>query len=100
MGSMKQSGTVVGVLAAISISHLLNDTLQSLIPSIYPLLKLSLHLNFSQIGLITLTLQLTASLLQPGVGMYTDRRPMPYSLVGGMGFFSARPFFFWGAGTR
>jgi FSR family fosmidomycin resistance protein-like MFS transporter len=71
---------------AISVSHLLNDTLQSLIPSIYPLLKGSLHLNFSQIGLITLTLQLTASLLQPLVGMYTDRRPMPYSLVGGMAF--------------
>jgi FSR family fosmidomycin resistance protein-like MFS transporter len=84
--AMKQSGTVVGVLAAISVSHLLNDTLQSLIPSIYPLLKASLHLNFSQIGLITLTLQLTASLLQPVVGIYTDRRPMPYSLVGGMTF--------------
>jgi MFS transporter, FSR family, fosmidomycin resistance protein len=83
---MKQSGTVVGVLAAISVSHLLNDTLQSLIPSIYPLLKLSLNLNFSQVGLITLTLQLTASLLQPVVGMYTDRRPMPYSLVCGMAF--------------
>jgi FSR family fosmidomycin resistance protein-like MFS transporter len=80
------SGTVVGILAAISVSHLLNDTLQSLIPSIYPLLKLSLHLNFAQIGLITLTLQLTASLLQPLVGIYTDRRPMPYSLVGGMAF--------------
>ena len=83
---MKPSGTVVGVLAAISVSHLLNDTLQSLIPSIYPLLKTSLQLNFSQVGLITLTLQLTASLLQPVVGMYTDRRPMPYSLVGGMAF--------------
>ena len=83
---MKRSETVVGVLAAISVSHLLNDTLQSLIPSIYPLLKVSLRLNFSQIGLITLTLQLTASLLQPLVGMYTDRRPMPYSLVGGMTF--------------
>jgi FSR family fosmidomycin resistance protein-like MFS transporter len=83
---MKQSGTVVGVLAAISVSHLLNDTLQSLIPSIYPLLKSSLQLSFSQVGLITLTLQLTASLLQPVVGMYTDRRPMPYSLVAGMAF--------------
>jgi FSR family fosmidomycin resistance protein-like MFS transporter len=83
---MKQSGTVVGVLAAISVSHLLNDTLQSLIPSIYPLLKVSLGLNFAQVGLITLTLQLTASLLQPVVGMYTDRRPMPYSLVAGMAF--------------
>ena len=80
------SATAVRVLAAISVSHLLNDTLQSLIPAIYPLLKSSLQLNFSQIGLITLTLQLTASLLQPVVGMYTDRRPMPYSLVGGMTF--------------
>jgi len=78
--------TAVGILAAISVSHLLNDTLQSLIPSIYPLLKVSLRLNFSQVGLITLTLQLTASLLQPLVGMYTDRRPMPYSLVFGMAF--------------
>ena len=83
---MKTRRTAVGVLAAISVSHLLNDTLQSLIPSIYPLLKSSLQLNFSQIGLITLTLQLTASLLQPVVGIYTDRRPMPYSLVGGMAF--------------
>src|SRR5258707_1704985 len=78
--------TAVGVLAAISVSHLLNDTLESLIPSIYPLLKSSLQLSFSQVGLITLTLQLTASLLQPVVGMYTDRRPMPYSLVAGMAF--------------
>ncbi len=81
-----RGATVVGILAAISVSHLLNDTLQSLIPSIYPLLKTSLQLNFSQVGLITLTLQLAASLLQPIVGMYTDRRPMPYSLVGGMAF--------------
>ena len=78
--------TVVGILAAISLSHLLNDTIQSLIPSIYPILKSSLQLNFSQIGLIALTLQLTASLLQPVVGIYTDRRPMPYSLVFGMTF--------------
>jgi FSR family fosmidomycin resistance protein-like MFS transporter len=85
-GTATRGATAVGVLAAISVSHLLNDTLQSLIPSIYPLLKSSLQLNFSQIGLITLTLQLTASLLQPVVGMYTDRRPMPYSLVGGMTF--------------
>jgi MFS transporter, FSR family, fosmidomycin resistance protein len=81
-----RNATVVGILAAISVSHLLNDTLQSLIPSIYPLLKVSLGLNFAQVGLITLTLQLTASLLQPVVGMYTDRRPMPYSLVAGMAF--------------
>jgi len=78
--------TAVRVLAAISVSHLLNDTIQSLIPSIYPILKASFQLNYSQVGLIALTLQLTASLLQPMVGMYTDRRPMPYSLVGGMAF--------------
>src|SRR6187399_1708776 len=80
----RSGSTVVGILAMISVSHLLNDTLQSLIPSIYPLLKSSLQLNFSQIGLITLTLQLTASLLQPLVGMYTVRRPMPYSLAAGL----------------
>jgi FSR family fosmidomycin resistance protein-like MFS transporter len=77
--------TVGGILAAISISHLLNDTIQSLIPSIYPLLKASFNLSFAQIGLIALTLQLTASLLQPLVGMYTDRHAVPYSLVVGMG---------------
>jgi FSR family fosmidomycin resistance protein-like MFS transporter len=77
---------VVGMLAAISVSHLLNDTIQSLMPSIYPILKSSFQLNFSQIGLIALTLQLTASLLQPAIGMYTDRRPTPYSLVAGMAF--------------
>jgi FSR family fosmidomycin resistance protein-like MFS transporter len=80
------SATAVRVLAAISVSHLLNDTIQSLIPSIYPILKASFQLNYSQVGLIALTLQLTASLLQPVVGMYTDRRPMPYSLVFGMAF--------------
>jgi MFS transporter, FSR family, fosmidomycin resistance protein len=83
----KASGTtVVGILAAISVSHLLNDTIQSLIPAIYPILKSSFHLTFTQVGLIALTLQLTASLLQPIIGMYTDRRPAPYSLVAGMSF--------------
>ncbi len=74
------------VLAAISICHLLNDTFSSLIPAIYPLLKDSFHLDFKEVGLITLTYQLTASLLQPLVGHYTDRRPRPYSLTVGMGF--------------
>ncbi|PYR20749.1 MAG: MFS transporter [Acidobacteria bacterium] len=74
------------VLAGISLSHLLNDTIQSLIPAIYPMLKASFALTFAQVGLMTLTLQLTASLLQPLVGLYTDRRPMPYSLVIGMTF--------------
>src|SRR4051794_30794286 len=78
--------TAFTVLAAISFAHLLNDTIQSLIPALYPILKTSFTLNFSQVGLLTLTLMLTASLLQPVVGLYTDRRPSPYSLVVGMGF--------------
>jgi MFS transporter, FSR family, fosmidomycin resistance protein len=78
--------TVFMILIAISVSHLLNDTIQSVIPAIYPILKDSFHLSFTQIGLITLTFQLTASLLQPFVGLYTDHRPQPYSLAVGMGF--------------
>ena len=79
-------GTVFTILAAISFSHLLNDLVQSLLPAIYPILKTSYHLDFAKIGLITLTYQLTASLLQPLIGLYTDRRPQPYSLPFGMGF--------------
>lgn len=75
----------VRVLGAISFSHFLNDMLQSLIVAIYPLLKGNYHLSFAQIGLITLAYQCTASLLQPMVGLYTDRRPQPYSLLFGMG---------------
>src|SRR5271163_2336698 len=78
--------TAISVLFALSFSHMLNDTIQSLIPAIYPVLKASFHLSFTQVGLITLTYQLTASLLQPVVGVYTDRRPKPYSLAVGMGF--------------
>lgn len=74
----------MGILAMLSFSHLLNDTMQSLIPAIYPILKDALHLDFRHIGLITLTNQLTASILQPFVGLYTDRRPQPYSLAIGM----------------
>lgn len=73
------------VLVALSVSHLLNDTLQALIPALYPLLKDSLQLTFAQIGMITFVFQVTASVLQPLVGNYTDRRPRPYSLVWGMG---------------
>ncbi|HEV2328128.1 MAG TPA: MFS transporter [Verrucomicrobiae bacterium] len=76
--------TVMPVLLAISICHLLNDTIQSLIPAIYPIVKESFHLSFTQIGLITFTFQCTASLLQPCVGFYTDRNPRPYSLAVGM----------------
>jgi FSR family fosmidomycin resistance protein-like MFS transporter len=77
--------TVLAVLFAISFSHLLNDTIQSLIPAIYPLLKTSFHLSFVQVGLITLAFQMTASILQPFVGLFTDRRPQPFSLACGMG---------------
>ena len=78
--------TAFRILAAISFCHFLNDMLQSVIPAIYPMLKASFALDFGQIGLITLTSQLTASLLQPLVGLYTDSRPTPYSLPIGMGF--------------
>src|SRR4029079_19438946 len=78
-------GTAVAVLAAISVCHMLNDVIQSLIMAIYPMLKENLALNFHQIGLITFTFQFTASVLQPGVGYFTDRYPTPYSLVIGMG---------------
>jgi FSR family fosmidomycin resistance protein-like MFS transporter len=78
--------TVFGILTAISFCHLLNDMMQSLLPAIYPILKQSLHLDFGQIGLIALTNQVTASLLQPVIGLYTDRRPLPYSLAVGMTF--------------
>jgi FSR family fosmidomycin resistance protein-like MFS transporter len=78
--------TVFPILIALSFSHLLNDTIQSLIPSIYPLVKDSLQLSFAQIGMITFTYQLTASLLQPVVGTFTDKKPLPYSLPIGMCF--------------
>jgi FSR family fosmidomycin resistance protein-like MFS transporter len=78
--------TAFRVLAVISVCHFLNDTLQSLVPALYPMLKVAYALDFTQIGLITLVFQLTASLLQPLVGLYTDARPTPFSLPIGMGF--------------
>jgi len=80
------AGTAVTVLGMVSFCHFLNDLIQSLLPAIYPLLREKYALDYSQIGLITLVFQITASLLQPVVGTYTDRRPMPYSLALGMGF--------------
>lgn len=80
------SKTVLEILLAISFCHLLNDMISSLLPAIYPLLKDSYHLDFAEVGLITFTYQCTGSLLQPLVGLHTDRRPMPYSLPAGMGF--------------
>ncbi|HEY6944551.1 MAG TPA: MFS transporter [Candidatus Acidoferrum sp.] len=76
--------TVLPILFSISFCHLLNDTVQSLIPAVYPLLKDALRLNLGQVGIIALTSQFTASILQPLVGLYTDRRPQAFSLAAGM----------------
>ncbi len=76
--------TAVAVLLSLSFCHMLNDMMQSLLAAIYPILKVNHHLDFGQIGILTLTFQLTASLLQPWVGFYTDRNPKPFSLVLGM----------------
>ena len=80
------AGTALAVLGAVSASHFLNDMIQSLLPAVYPLLKVTYALDFGQIGLITLVFQVTASLLQPVVGTFTDRRPTWYSLPLGMSF--------------
>ena len=76
--------TAFPILIALGFCHLLNDLMQSLIPALYPMLKQDLQLDFAQIGMITLAFQLTASLLQPTIGIYTDRKPQPYSLAIGM----------------
>ena len=78
--------TAYGVLGVISFCHLLNDMMQSLMPAIYPLLKETFHLDYAQVGMITFTNQVVASVLQPVVGTYTDKHPQPYSLSAGMGF--------------
>lgn len=80
----KTTAAASGILAALCVSHLVNDILQSLIPAVYPILKTSYRLDFGQIGIITLVGQLTASLLQPVVGLYTDRRPVYFALPAGM----------------
>jgi MFS transporter, FSR family, fosmidomycin resistance protein len=81
---MSADSTVVQIILAVALGHFLNDLMQSLIPAAYPLLKQNLALSFSQIGLITLVFQGTASILQPLVGLYTDRRPLPYAMSAGM----------------
>src|SRR5215469_9201962 len=78
--------TLFPILAAVSVGHLLNDMVQSLLPSIYPILKSTFKLDFGEVGLLSLTYQVVASLLQPFIGMYTDRRPMPFALAFGMCF--------------
>ena len=78
-------GAAFSIVLALGFSHFLNDTIQSLVPALYPMLKQSYGLSFTQIGLITLTMQATSSMLQPAVGLIADRRPQPYSLAAGMG---------------
>lgn len=81
-----QSGTRFSILILLSITHMFNDTLQNMVQAVYPLLKESLVLNFSQIGIITLVYQMSSSIFQPIIGAYTDRKPQPYSLPIGMMF--------------
>ncbi len=80
------NSTTFAIILSLSFCHLLNDMMQSLVPALYPILKDNYALSFSQVGLITLAFQFTASMLQPVVGMYTDKKPQPYSLMVGMGF--------------
>ncbi len=77
--------TTLAILIALSASHMMNDTMQSVIQALYPMFRIQYHLDYGQIGLITLAFQLTASILQPLVGLYADKRPLPYSLAVGMG---------------
>ncbi|KAA0911902.1 MFS transporter [Pusillimonas sp. ANT_WB101] len=84
--SSQDTGVVYKILAAISVSHLLNDMMQSVLLALYPVLKGSFSLSFAQIGIITLAFQFSSSLLQPLIGAFTDKRPKPYSLPIGMGF--------------
>ena len=79
-GQTLRERTSYAVLMMISFCHFLNDMIQSLLPAIYPILKGNYHLDFGQVGMITFTNQLTASVLQPVVGTYTDKRPQPFSL--------------------
>src|SRR4051794_11016297 len=80
------SDTAFVVILGLSLGHLINDTMQSLIPALYPMLKVSFGLDFTRIGVLGFVFQVTASLLQPVVGIMTDKRPQPYSLAVGMGF--------------
>jgi MFS transporter, FSR family, fosmidomycin resistance protein len=80
------NSTTFAVILSLSFCHLLNDMMQSLVPALYPILKGNYALSFGQVGLITLAFQCTASMLQPLVGLYTDKKPQPYSLMVGMGF--------------
>ncbi|MDE6121217.1 MAG: MFS transporter, partial [Muribaculaceae bacterium] len=82
----KNTGTIYSILLIISFGHFLNDMIQSVIPSVYPILRDEYNLSFLQIGIITFVVQMTSSIMQPIVGAYTDRHPHPYSLTAGMMF--------------
>src|SRR6201999_4353619 len=84
IGRRTPSTTVFPVLGAVSVCHLLNDMMQALLPAVYPILRGDFDLSFAQVGLLTLVYQVTASILQPLIGLYTDRNPQPYSLPFGM----------------
>src|SRR5829696_4759563 len=84
-GRRAAEAATFSIILALSFSHFLNDMIQSLVPALYPMLKDAYGLSFAQIGLITLTMQITSSVLQPAVGHFADRRPQPYSLAVGMG---------------
>ena len=83
---MTKNKAVYSVLIALSVGHLINDTIQSLLPAIYPIIKANYQLDFTQIGMLTFVFQMCGSIFQPMVGHYTDKKPMPYSMVVGMGF--------------
>jgi len=83
---MTKNKAVYSVLIALSVGHLINDTIQSLLPAIYPIIKANYQLDFTQIGMLTFVFQMCGSVFQPMVGHYTDKKPMPYSMVVGMGF--------------
>ncbi|WP_246206592.1 MFS transporter [Virgibacillus ihumii] len=84
MDTSKSNRTVYSILFIIGICHMLNDTLQAVIPAMFPILEKSLGLTFTQLGLISFTLNMTASVMQPVVGIYTDKKPMPYALPVGL----------------
>ena len=83
---MTQGKALFPVLVALSLGHLINDTIQSLLPAIYPVIKQDYQLDFGQIGMLTFTFQVAACLFQPLVGHLNDKKPMPFSIVTGMGF--------------
>jgi FSR family fosmidomycin resistance protein-like MFS transporter len=82
--SLQPQGMVIKIVGAVAVAHLLNDLIQAVLPAIYPMLKVNFSLSFAEVGLISLVYQLTASLLQPWIGLYTDKHPKPYLLPMGM----------------